>query len=329
MKDLVDPMHVPGLAPLHLQAEGYPEEIFITPDVQIELIKDGSRQFREDAAVYDERWSDLDSLNAEVLKRCQSLFPDFDLASVKHALDIGCGSGNATFPILSAANEAAVYATDISPDMVSILVERARRRNQLNRVLPFVSDAERVQLEPNSFDLIFGSSMVHHLVDPDAFLDRIFASLRSGGICLFTEPFKAGHQILRHFIEEMSNDGPYSIGIPEKIQKFFRSYIYTVDMMCTLDRTQLDYTKLEDKWMFPRRFFDDAARRNGMTFASFAIDPVEHGFLDNVEKLVWRGLGEKWQVPEPARSFVKRFDDPLPADLYEELLTAGCVVFKK
>jgi len=320
---------VPNIEPLEGHATGYPTGIFVTPDV-IGLVGEGTtRQFRDDAHVYDERYTVLNEWAKIALDRCVQFHPTFDLGLVENILDIGCGSGNATFSLRKVFPNAQIFATDISPDMVAILVERAQLLGLSENIIPFISNAEKVQLAPESFDLIFGSSMIHHLIEPDKFLDQIFSSLKRGGICLFTEPFKVGHQVLRFFLSEFSSPSVYSKTIPEDIRKFFKSYIFTIDAMCTLDRSGIDYTELDDKWMFSRRFFEDAGRRNKVSLDFFTTDEPDNRFTANIERLVWLGLGKKWVLPEPARSLVHRFDEAITKDVMDEIPSTGCIIFKK
>jgi SAM-dependent methyltransferase len=327
MPDL--PSHpIAGLTPIGDHARGYPAGIFVTPDVIGRIGEGTTDQFKAQSDVYDERYFEREE-RIQCVARALALFPDFDRHAARHVLDIGCGSGTAPFPLLDLVPGARVYATDISPDMVAILARRAESQGKADRIVAFVSDAERVDLAPDTFDLIVGASMVHHLLDPDRFVDRILRSLKPGGLCLFTEPFKAGHLILRHFLSELTTLPALSDGIPARILDFFTSYIFTIDAMCTLDRTRLDYATLDDKWMFSRRFFEDCAARNAVRYGFFSINPAENRFASNIERLVWYGLGLRWELPEPARSFVGRFDAALPADVMDEFASEGCVVFMK
>jgi len=99
--------------------------------------------------------------------------------------------------------------------------------------------------------------------------------------------------------------------------------------MCTLDRSGIDYTELDDKWMFSRRFFEDAGRRNKVSLDFFTTDEPDNRFTANIERLVWLGLGKKWVLPEPARSLVHRFDEAITKDVMDEIPSTGCIIFKK
>jgi len=287
-----------------------------------------TEQFRESSEVYDQRYFKVDS-KVTTLRQAFGLFPGLAVEGFEDILDIGCGSGNATFALLELAPNSSVHATDISPDMVSLLASRAEKWALADRIVAFVSDAEKVKLNPGTFDLIVGSSMVHHLNDPDTFIDRVLEAIKPGGLCVLLEPMKAGHLILRHFITAIASLDELSAGIPENIRSFFKTYTFTIDAMCAADRTAIDYSQLDDKWMFSRVFFEEAAERNAAQFRFFATDPAPRRFAANIEQLVSVGLGIEWSLPEPARSFVKSFDDSLPADAVDELASTACIVFRK
>jgi SAM-dependent methyltransferase len=317
---------IPHLSPMSDHVAGYPPGIYVTSDVVGHIGEGTTEQFKANSGIYDARYFKV-SGQADLLTRAFGKFPDFDWAGAVDILDIGCGSGNATFTVLEMMPSSTVYATDISPDMVAILAKRAQDWGKADRIVPFVSNAERVLLNDGSFDLIIGSSMVHHLIEPEKFVDRILAALRPGGLCIFTEPFKAGHVVTRMFLDTCSTQPWLMEGIAPEILEFFRAYIVTIDAMCATDRSRLDYTSLDDKWMFPRSFFEEAGRRNGAGYGFFTTNQPENRFRTNIETLVWLGLGQKWQMPEPARSFVDRFDAALPRDILDEFASEGCIVY--
>ena len=120
------PQVVPDLILLADHVAGYPAGIFVTPDVIGEIGEGTTEHFKGNAGVYDERYTILSEWTKDVLNRCAQIHPNFDFESVKIILDIGCGSGNATFSLQKAFPDAQIYATDISPDMVKILMERAQ-----------------------------------------------------------------------------------------------------------------------------------------------------------------------------------------------------------
>src|SRR5512147_2230481 len=75
----------------------------------------------------------------------------------RRVLDVGSGLGEAA--VYFAARGAHVTATDISPEMCARCVEVARARGlQLDTV---VTAAERLDVPPGSFDLVYGANVLH------------------------------------------------------------------------------------------------------------------------------------------------------------------------
>jgi ubiquinone/menaquinone biosynthesis C-methylase UbiE len=318
----------PELVRLSAHVEGYPSEMFVSPDMIGRIGTGITSQFREDSALYDDRYFNADG-KIITLRRALELVPFARPEAMSRVLDIGGGSGNATFAMLNMLPDSVIHATDISAEMVSILVNRAAARSVTERVVAFVSDAETLDLPPGTFDLIVGSSMVHHLMGPDRFLDRAIRALDSGGVAIFTEPMKAGHVIVQHLLQEILRRSELHDGIPADIMQFFADYCFTIDAMCTMERTRLDYSQLDDKWMFSRGFFESAARRNDVEYRFFSVNPPENRFRDMIERLVWLGLGKTWQLPPAARALVAGFDALVPSDLSDELAFEACIVFAR
>jgi SAM-dependent methyltransferase len=305
---------------------GYPDGVLVTADMVDRIGTGTTSQFREDSAVYDDRYFNADG-KIVTLRRALEYIPGVRLDAIVRILDIGCGSGNATFAMLDMIPGCKIYATDISAEMVSILVRRAETRGVADRVVAFVSDAETLDIPNGAFDLIVGSSMLHHLMHPDRFLDRSFAALNHNGIAIFTEPMKAGHLIVRYLLDEIVLREDLHHDIATDIIKFFVDYSFTIEAMCTLERSRLDYSLLDDKWMFSRSFFEDAALRNEIGYKLFSVNPSENLFCAMIERLVWLGLGKTWQLPNAARAYVSRFDKCLPEDVVDEFAFEACAVF--
>lgn len=104
----------------------------------------------------------------------------------KIVLDLGCGSGENTVPLL--ARGAHVIALDISQELVAL----ARRRVELS---PYtcppllVASAYDVPLPDNSIDLILCASVVHHLNIPRA-MQEMRRLLMPGGAAIMKEPVR-------------------------------------------------------------------------------------------------------------------------------------------
>lgn len=101
---------------------------------------------------------------------------------VKNVLDYGCGEGGLVGRLLS-WGAGKITAIDISPGMV----ERAASAIKDQRVNFLAMNGERMEFADNSFDLVAGSAILHHLDLHKAFRE-IHRVLKPGGEAVFLEP---------------------------------------------------------------------------------------------------------------------------------------------
>jgi SAM-dependent methyltransferase len=97
-------------------------------------------------------------------------------------LEYGCGTGSYAFEL--AERGADVIGIDISQAAIEIADTRAAGRANLTFRL---GDAEHLQFDDASFDLVCGTSILHHL-DIARAIREVRRVLRPGGLGLFYEP---------------------------------------------------------------------------------------------------------------------------------------------
>lgn len=109
----------------------------------------------------------------------------------KAVLDWGCGHGMAA--VVLARGGAAVTACDLSAGYVA----EARQRAQANgvQVRCLVADAQRLPIDDQSFDAVWGHAILHHLDVPEA-ARELRRVLRPGGVAVLCEPWD-GNPLLR------------------------------------------------------------------------------------------------------------------------------------
>jgi 2-polyprenyl-3-methyl-5-hydroxy-6-metoxy-1,4-benzoquinol methylase len=98
----------------------------------------------------------------------------------KKALDFGAGTGNLTGKLLALGYE--VTAVDISPDMCNALRKKYQKNIQTNKLTVINSPIENVEFNKTKFDLITCYSVLHHLPDYVASLQKLTSFLKKGGI---------------------------------------------------------------------------------------------------------------------------------------------------
>jgi SAM-dependent methyltransferase len=98
-----------------------------------------------------------------------------------YVADIGAGTGYFTMRLARAAHDVKVTATDIEPDMVRYINERAARE-QLPNVLAMQSAANDPKLPADSFDRVLVVDVWHHISDRVAYAKGLAAALKPGGM---------------------------------------------------------------------------------------------------------------------------------------------------
>ena len=115
----------------------------------------------------------------------------------EHVLEFGCGTGYVSS--LLAKSGAKVTAFDLSMTSVAVAHKRAEL-NQVNRDVKFtVAAGETLPYADESFDVIFGKAILHHL---EVKLGRfeLYRVLKTGGKAVFVEPM--GMNPVLNFVRE-------------------------------------------------------------------------------------------------------------------------------
>lgn len=106
-----------------------------------------------------------------------------DLAEVRpghRALDVASGIGDPALEVARRAGEkGSVLATDFSPEMLEVARERARAAG-LRNLETRVADAEKLDLQPKSFDAATCRWGVMLVLDPDAVCLGVHRALKPG-----------------------------------------------------------------------------------------------------------------------------------------------------
>lgn len=120
--------------------------------------------------------------NSRMLREAVGFLGDLD---GKRVLEYGCGFGK--MAVLLAKSNARVTAFDLSPASVAVGRKRASLAEVENRIDFCVSAGERLPYADESFDVIIGKAILHH-VDVDHGRHDLYRVLAPGGKAVFTEP---------------------------------------------------------------------------------------------------------------------------------------------
>ncbi len=148
------------------------------------------------ASGYDSKWGiDFGEVGrAQVLGKLRKLLgPELD-RGFERSLEIGAGTGYFSLNLLRAGVVASATCTDISPGMVSALAENAQRLGL--DVKTARADAESLPFAGESFDLVLGHAVLHHLPDLSRAFSEFHRVLRPGGRIAFAgEPSRFGDRL--------------------------------------------------------------------------------------------------------------------------------------
>ena len=149
---------------------------------------------RRIAAQAEEIWNwDSPAGQRRADRRAQLFVSGGDLGPGRRALELGCGTG--VFLERVARSGAEIRGIDLSEDLLA----KARTRvGHLPNVVIDNGNAEQLPYPDGSFDVVYGSSILHHL-DLDHALREAHRVLRSGGRCVFAEPNILNPQVLFMF----------------------------------------------------------------------------------------------------------------------------------
>jgi SAM-dependent methyltransferase len=162
-----------------------------------EHIKNVNTRYHDAAAAsYDAKWGidygeiGMRQVRAKVSKALggepESAFGD--------ALEIGSGTGYFSLNLLQLGLVERVTATDISPGMLAALRVSARRLRL--DVATTCTEAEALPFADQSFDLVFGHAVLHHIPDLPRAFGEFHRVLRPGGALIFCgEPSRYGDRI--------------------------------------------------------------------------------------------------------------------------------------
>jgi SAM-dependent methyltransferase len=109
-----------------------------------------------------------------------------DLAG-RRILDLGSGTGTGAVALVQRFAGAEVIALDISAQLLDHLRDKARDLGVADRVLTMQADLDAGWPAVDAVDLVWASSSLHHMADPDRVLTDVFAAINPGGLLVVAE----------------------------------------------------------------------------------------------------------------------------------------------
>jgi SAM-dependent methyltransferase len=170
----------------------------VSPTLNAEQIRDANTRYHNIAADhYDAKWGiDFGEIGqAQVIAKVRKALGR-EPGRYPRSLEIGAGTGYFTLNLMCAGLIGEATCSDISPGMLRTLSENARRLGLA--VQTEAADAERLPFADNSFDLVLGHAILHHIPDLARAFREFERVLAPGGTLLFAgEPSRYGDRLAR------------------------------------------------------------------------------------------------------------------------------------
>jgi ubiquinone/menaquinone biosynthesis C-methylase UbiE len=187
-------------------------------------------------------------------------------------LDAACGSGWVTAGLLlnPMVQRCRFHAYDISAQGLEMLAKFVESAPSTNVVEMSVQDASAMVFEDNTFDLVIGSSVLHHFSDVPSFLAKCRRILKPGGAAVFGEPFALGYGLgvaavmaaqrqlgLKYEgIEGVYKDLTYRIQHPNQVEHLVDKHLFFQSSFLSL-ALKAGFSDVGFKPLAPREYYRD------------------------------------------------------------------------
>ncbi len=192
-------------------------------------------------------------------------------------------------------------------------------------------NADQDTFKNNSFDLVFGAAILHHVFEPLKVIRNVGKILNPNGIAIFIEPFEPGHgllQIAYEFILRQYSKGQLTLENRERdyLQNavYHWSSISNVDSVHSMDRLH----GIDDKWIFPYEYFDETAKEAGFdVICKLSASSVAKCGIENLSKVY--AAGNNVELPSAAVEIVQLIDKCFSKQQMESMIHSGILVLQK
>jgi ubiquinone/menaquinone biosynthesis C-methylase UbiE len=168
-----------------------------SPTATPDHIKDVNTRYHDAAAdEYDAKWGiDFGATGQEqVRQKLAKALGGIDAGGFGDGLEIGSGTGYFSLNLLQLGVIERLTATDISPGMLQRLSATAESLGL--EAATVATEAESLPFEDESFDIVFGHAVLHHIPDLDRAFSEFRRVLRPGGAIAFCgEPSRYGDRL--------------------------------------------------------------------------------------------------------------------------------------
>ncbi|ANY77700.1 hypothetical protein BB934_05180 [Microvirga ossetica] len=285
-----------------------------------------TEQFLGNAEIYHERYFS-DAYWKYLLDRgltCATV----DIPNTARVLDIGSGSGNTALIAATIFNGSEVFASDISPQLLKILMKLANNAG-LTNVKSFCFDLHKDFFAPASFDLVIGGAILHHMLDPLAALKNVAKWLKPGAPIIMMEPMEAGGHLMcavyQTILDECGEE------LDPRIAHFLNAMVQDYEARFGVPRVKPWTGNLDDKWLFNRTYLKWLVNELGLRLDS--VNAMSDDSSRWIESMIRGNLSTSGNatVPTPPRMWevVAEFDQGISTTVKRYLMQEAIIVLRK
>ena len=241
-------------------------------------------------------------------------------------LDVGSGFGSATFPLFKLFPKSQIIASELSAAMLLVLKEKLVYHKKRKDCLLLQLNVEDLNFKEDSFNLIVGAAILHHLFRPEKTLRECAKILKPGGIAIFFEPFEEGTSMMALIYEAIIHHGGFK-WLDFSIKYNLRKMVGTWQKMKNKQKNDPFFKKVDDKWLFSKKYFRDYALKYGFKDCIiYRLDKSKKPFTHLAQTHLATKLD---RLPKWIFETIKIYENWLSDELKDELILEGCIILKK
>jgi ubiquinone/menaquinone biosynthesis C-methylase UbiE len=286
-------------------------------------------QFREQAETYAEKYTAIDYFTRLLSDAFAKIHWEGQHTGCA-ILDIGSGAGNSIFPLLHLCLNALVIASDLSLELLVLLKQKLREQGLEQRCALLQLNAEELDFAPESFDLVVGAAVLHHLLAPDRTINGCARILKPGGYAIFFEPFENGHAILS-LIYEVILQRAHQEPLAPEVEASLRSLVHEYAARKGREKSSPLLGQMDDKWLFTKSYIEEMAEKAGFSQCRiYPLHALDQQFANQIEVNLRLGCGKGREVlPQWAWEMVQHYEEHFSPDCKRDLLIEGGVILRK
>lgn len=293
-----------------------------------------SSQFLEDCAIYHKNYFNIESGKFHYQKVMDIPLTQFVKPTI---LDLGSGSGKSVFACCELFDGCSILATDISHELLKILVKYKKEYYPSSRIEAVAMDALHTRLRPSSFDIFTGFAILHHLVDIDLVFQTAYSALRENGCVFFFEPMLSGYIVVISLLKLLLKRNEHSSylfrknKLSRKIVNFFMAVIWDwterINSYNKMEHVRI--TDLDDKWIFTRQFIETAAKEAGFRYVEIVSINEPPRYKHELTWMLRTIEVDFADLPKWAKEIVDSFDEgDILCGKNDIILSAGVICRK-